>query len=90
MLPIDEFNFDLLARLANNAPEEFSRQRELLIKSAIVKSCNPNNAMNFQSEIDSMRLQTALGEDTYLIITNRLSELAYRFASLTEELKGQI
>jgi len=82
----EEFDFDLMARLAKEDPSAFARKREALIQSAIDSCHHPEGARRLQFEIDAQRLCTSLGEKTYLQLAARVSWSAKRMAALVEDL----
>jgi hypothetical protein len=54
-LPHD-FDFDLMMRLAGEAPGEFARQREMLIQEAIDSFRVPAHGRQLQAVIDTQRV----------------------------------
>lgn len=84
MLP-SEFDFDLMARLAREAPAEFAARRAELIQGAIARCHCPEEGYRLQGEIDAERLQTAPGKDTYCAMADKLSVLVKRMSALVAE-----
>jgi hypothetical protein len=77
-----QFDFDLMVRLAREAPAEFARKREELILDAIASFRSPDEGHRFQSEIDSERLRSAPGEQAYLAIATKMAASLAKLSAL--------
>lgn len=82
------FDFDLMARLAREAPAEFARKREELILSTIASFRSPEAGRRFQSEIDSDRVRTPPGEQTCLAIARKMSRSLGRMSDLLADIQS--
>lgn len=79
---MDEFDFDLMARLAKEDPAEFARRRELLIQQAIAAFPDPELGQRLQAEIDLERVCAPQGEKSYLALGRRMSGLLGQMSAL--------
>lgn len=82
------FDFDLMARLAKEDPAEFARQREALIAGLISTFRDPEEGWKMQSEIDLERVCTAPGEQTYLAMGRRMTELLGQMSNLFSDIRS--
>lgn len=89
MTQASDFNFDHMAALAREAPEQFARRREELIQAAIASCCRPEEGVLMQGEIDAERLRTAPGAATYMAMADRLDVLMRRMNELLAEASSQ-
>lgn len=82
MLHYQEFDFELMARLAKEAPAEFAKKREEILLEAIESFRRPEQGHRIQSEIDAERLRNAPGEKTCMAIIQRMGSSLGRMSSL--------
>lgn len=83
-----DFDFDLMVRLAKEAPAEFARKREELILRTIASFRCPEDGLRFQSEIDSDRIRTAPGEQTCLAIAKKMSLSLGKMSALLGDIQS--
>ena len=83
-----DFDFDLMARLAQENPAEFARKREELIRDFIENSSNPEKGRRIQFEIDMERVRTPPGEKTYLAMAKRLGLLLGQMSDLFSDIQA--
>lgn len=81
-----EFDFDAMAELARNAPDEFARRREALIGAAIALSLHPEAGWRMQAEIDARRLHMASSRSACLMLAEELRAMARHLASAVAEM----
>lgn len=78
----EEFDFDLMARLAQENPAEFARKREELLRRAIESFRRPDEGRQVQFEIDMERMRTSPGEQTCVAMAGKLNLLLRQMADL--------
>lgn len=71
-----KFDFELMARLAIEAPEEFARMREALIREAIESFQTPSNGALLQAEIDAQQMPSPQEADALAVAGKRVAALA--------------
>lgn len=89
MLQSSNFDFDLLARLAKEAPAEFALRRAALIREAVAACDNLAEGNRLQEEIDARRMEGAPGMETSLAIAAMLGSSVERMAARMAALKRQ-
>lgn len=85
-----EFDFDLMVRLAKENPAEFARKREELLLGAIASFSRPDEGRRAQFEIDMERMRTPPGEQTYAAMAGKLNLLLREMADVFASLKSVI
>jgi hypothetical protein len=82
-----DFDFDLMVRLAREAPAEFARRREELILGTIATFRSPEAGHRFQLEIDAERMRSAPGEQTCLAIAKRMNASLRKMSALLADIQ---
>lgn len=77
-----DFDFDAMLALAKDAPMEFAKKRDELIRCAIESCADPKRGENIQKEIDVYRAQALEDcQEAHLVILERgLGALRDRFS----------
>ncbi|WP_150429923.1 DUF3135 domain-containing protein [Dechloromonas sp. CZR5] len=84
------FDFDLMAKLAQESPAEFARLRAKLIDQSIGSFSNAVDGCELQGEIDLERVCRGQGAEASVALAKRLYGLIQQMKRLANELEHEV